>query len=44
MFAKLSKFYATDADSYVLNAQLILLTKKSGHELNIGQNQRSEVI
>ena len=44
MFAKLSKFYAIDAASYVLNAQLILLTKKSGHELNIGQNQRSEVI
>ena len=44
MFAKLSKLYEIDAACYVLNTELILLTKKSGYELNFGQNQGLEVI
>ena len=36
--------YEIDATCYFLNTKIILLTKKSGHELNIGQNQGSEVI
>ena len=44
MFAKLSKLYAIDAACYVSNTELILLTKKSGYELNIGQSQGLEVI
>ena len=38
MFAKLLKLYAIDAACYVLNTKFILLTKKSGYELNIGHN------
>ena len=44
MLAKVSKMYEIDATCYFLNTKIILLTKKSGHELNIGQNQGLEVI
>ena len=44
MFAKILKLYEIDTTSYVFNTKLILMTKKSGCELNIGQNQVLEVI
>ena len=44
MFAKILKSYEIDTTCYVFNTKLILMTKKSGYELNIGQNQVLEVI
>ena len=44
MFAKILKLYEIDTTCYVFNTKLILMTKKSGYELNIGQNQVLEVI
>ena len=44
MFAKILKLYEIDTACYVFNTKLILMTKKSGYELNIGQNQVLEVI
>ena len=44
MLAKILKLYETDATCYVLNTKLILMTKKLGYELNIGQKQGLQVI
>ena len=44
MLAKIFKMYEIDATCYVLNTKLILMTKKLGYELNIGQKQGLQVI
>ena len=44
MLAKILKLYEIDATCYVLNTKLILMTKKLGYELNIGQKQGLQVI
>ena len=44
MLAKILKLYETDTTCYVLNKELILMTKKLGYELNIRQNQGLVVI
>ena len=44
MLANILKLNEIDASCYVLNTKLILMTKKSEYELDIGQNQELEVI